>query len=97
VYVFERSGGAWTQQAKLLPDDGATFGLFGGSVAIDGDWAVIGAPGDAGSAYAFERSGTDWTQKATLLAVDRASGDRFGHSVAVAGDTVVVGAPDDGD
>ncbi len=47
AYVFTRDGaGAWSQQIKLLASDGAGGDLFGYSVALDGDTAVIGALGD---------------------------------------------------
>ena len=105
AYVFVRSAdGTWTQQAKLLPDDGAAFDYFGTSVAVSEDTAVIGASNDydrgssSGSAYVFVRSaeGT-WTQQAKLLAEDGATSDRFGTSVAVSGDTAVIGARYDDD
>jgi hypothetical protein len=48
VYVFENSGGSWTQQAKLAADDGDSGDIFGESVAMssDGTTALIGAPDD---------------------------------------------------
>jgi uncharacterized protein (DUF2345 family) len=45
AYVFVRSGTTWSQQAELTASDGASSDLFGGSVAISGLTAVIGAPG----------------------------------------------------
>ncbi|MDC3960908.1 FG-GAP repeat protein [Polyangium jinanense] len=42
AYVFVRSGAVWAQQAKLLPSDGAASDLFGGSVALSGDTALVG-------------------------------------------------------
>ncbi|MBI4661195.1 MAG: tandem-95 repeat protein [Verrucomicrobia bacterium] len=96
VYVFTRSGTAWTQQAKLVASSGATGSVsFGSSVAIASDTAIIGAMADylgKGSAYVFTRSGTTWTQQANLTASDGTSGDNFGRSVALSGETVVVGA-----
>ena len=95
AYVFVRGGVAWSQQAKLTASDRAQFDRFGGSVALSGDTAVIGAPGKAssrGAAYAFVRSGAAWSQHATLTASDGADSDRFGESVAVSGDTAVIGA-----
>ena len=61
AYVFVRAAdGTWSQQAKLTADDGAAYDSFGGSVAVSGDTAVIGAIGDndkgdffSGSAYVF--------------------------------------------
>ena len=59
AYVFVRSGGAWSQQAKLTAADAAAGDLFGWFVSLSGDTAVIGAFGDddagsnSGSAYVF--------------------------------------------
>ncbi len=99
AYVFSRSGTAWTQQAKLVPADAATFDGLGYSVAIDGDTAVVASVSDdvvgtdSGSAYVFTRSGTTWTEQAKLVAGDGAAGDNFGFWLDIDGDTVVVGAP----
>ena len=103
AYVFERVNGAWTQAAKLTADDGAEDDLFGRTVAISGDTAIVGAYQDddlgsnSGSAYVFERIGNEWTQIAKLTALDGAAGDRFGSSVAIDGDTAVIGAHGDDD
>lgn len=100
VYAFERSNGTWDQRATLLPDDGNPGDVFGWSVALDGDAAVVGAPGDdaggtnVGAAYAFERAGGTWHQRATLVPDDAAPGDGVGNFVALDGDTALVGAPD---
>jgi hypothetical protein len=99
VYVFTRTGSTWTQQAQLTAAGGAAADLFGWSVAISGDTAIVGAPYDdvgananQGSAYAFVRTGSAWTQQAQVTAVGGASGDLLGSSVAVSGDTAIVGA-----
>jgi hypothetical protein len=99
AYVFTRSAGTWSQQAKLLASDAATGDNFGWSVAISGETIVVGAyredtsPNtENGAAYVFTRSGVTWTQQAKLLASDRATDDNFGWSVAISGDTIVVGA-----
>jgi len=99
AYVFTRSGSTWTQQAKLTASDAAAEDLFGYSVSVSGDTAVVGASFDddagesSGSAYVFTRSGSTWTQQAKLTASDAATGDYFGRSVSVSDDTAVVGAP----
>ncbi|MEF8839718.1 MAG: FG-GAP repeat protein [Haloarculaceae archaeon] len=60
AYVFSGSGGAWTQQAKIVADDGEDGDGFGSAVAVsnEGSTAIIGASGDedpngedVGSAY----------------------------------------------
>ena len=95
--------GDWAQEAKLLPSDGAAEGLFGCSVSISGDTAVIGAWGDddnggySGSAYVFRYDGTNWVEEAKLLPSDGATYDYFGISVSVSSDTAVIGAYRDDD
>ena len=103
VYVFVRSGGSWSQQAKLTAADGAAYDEFGHDVALDGETALVGAAADdvgstidQGSAYVFVRSGGTWSEQAKLTAADGAANDWLGYSVALDGDAVaVVGAPGD--
>ena len=104
AYVFARNqGGAnmWGQVAKLQAADGEAGDVFGESVAIAGDTAIVGADLEdtgsiyAGAAYVFERNqggANMWGQVAKLQAADSAAGDFFGFSVAIAGDTAIVGA-----
>ena len=99
VYIFVRSGGHWTEQAKLTASDGAAEDRFGYSVAIDGDTVIVGAimndnagGVNAGAAYLFERDGTNWTEHAKFIASGVNGGQQFGVSVAISGDTVIVGA-----
>ena len=90
------------QSQKIIASDAAPDDQFGTSVAISGDYAIAGAPGDddigvdSGSAYIFYRNqgGADnWGQIAKLTASDAAAGDQFGTSVSISGDYAVVGAP----
>jgi hypothetical protein len=103
AHIFKRDGTAWTEQAKITASDGAADDRFGGSVAISGDYAVVGARGDddagsaSGSAHIFKRDGTAWTQEDKITASDGAEGDNFGWSVAISGDYAVVGAYYDDD
>ena len=84
--------------------EGSTTGRgdnFGWSVALDGDYLVVGAPhytttnATPGSAYIFKRDTASgrWTEVKQLSADDGQPGDRFGYAVAISGDKVVVGAP----
>ena len=90
-------------QSKLTAGDGLLGDLFGYSVAVDGNTAVIGAyqdddasnGDDSGSAYVFTKVSGVWKQVAKLTADDGAANDEFGYSVAVDGDTIVVGARQD--
>ncbi len=100
AYVFTCSGTpcTWTQQQELTASDGAGGDVFGYSVAVSGETAIIGAIGNnssRGAAYVFTCSGTPctWTQQQELTASDDAGGDVFGTRVAVSGATAVIGAP----
>ncbi|MGH3450925.1 MAG: FG-GAP repeat protein, partial [Haloechinothrix sp.] len=104
AYIFTRSTDVWTEQAKLVADDGVQGDFFGESVALSvmGDVALVGAPqhdsggnDHQGAAYTFTGSGATWSQQAKLVASDGAAGDRFGQSVALSdeGDAALLGAP----
>lgn len=103
VYIFARTNDAerpWQQVAKLTANDSAFRDFFGRTVAISGNYIVVGAPEDddmgnqSGSAYVFELNTTNstWQQVAKLTAADGDANDNFGTSVAIDADTVVVGA-----
>ena len=60
AFLFTRSGGSWTLQEMLTADDSAVGDLFGQSVALSGNTALVGAilrdsggKADAGAAYVF--------------------------------------------
>jgi hypothetical protein len=97
AYVFARSGGAWTQAAKLGPTDAAPGDKFGISVGVDGPNVVVGASGNgaagsqSGAAYVFNWTGSTWSELVKLIAADGSIYDQFGFSVAISGD-IVVGA-----
>lgn len=94
----------WNQIIKSCASDRAADDNFGYSVAIDGNYAVIGAYWEshdasganmlskAGSAYIFEFNGTTWTQVQKIVAPDRNVEDLFGATVAISGNYIVVGA-----
>ena len=86
-------------EQKVTASDGAVGDLFGISVALSGDTALVGvmsddvgANADQGSAYVFTRSGSICSQQQKLTASDGVAGDQFGYSVALAGDTALVGS-----
>ena len=106
AYIFEQQpDGSWLETAKLTASDGASLDNFGGSVAISGTTALVGAynddddnGNDSGSAYIFkqQQDGT-WLETTKLTASDGASFDYFGRSVAISGTTALVGAYYDND
>jgi len=95
AYIFYRTGTSWNQQAKIVASDAGSGDLFGYSVSISGDYAIVGAykdDDDSGSSYIFVRSGTSWTEKTKLTALDPTSNDMFGVSVSISSDYAIVGA-----
>ncbi len=119
VYVFQRAGSTWSAVATLEGDGteqspAADTGemmerpeAFGAALAVDGDWALIGAPGApadlflgnmfssgnaSGSAYMFEHAGNEWSRADKLTDPDTATSTMFGASVALRGDEAAIGA-----
>ena len=96
AYLFVRTSNVWNQQAKITGKDLTTGDLFGYSVALDGDLAIVGAHGTnqgAGAAFVFARENAIWTQQAKLEVNDPTLGDAFGYSVAIHQQTIIIGAP----
>ncbi|MHC4304010.1 MAG: FG-GAP repeat protein [Planctomycetota bacterium] len=97
AYVFRKESGVWVQEDELVPSDGEVNDGFGSSVAIGGDTAVIGAPGDdeqgigSGSAYLFRRAGSSWVEAAKLLGSNLEAYDGFGWAVGRDEDRALVG------
>lgn len=118
AYLFRRQGASWQVAATLTGDGSETVAGadgaediqrpegFGGAVAIDGDWALVGAPGGvadlffgagfgnepaAGSAYLFHREGDSWN-RVDKLAANGSGGHMFGASVVLHGDEAAIGA-----
>ncbi len=93
------------QVQKIVASDRFTYDNFGSSVAIYGDFAVVGAPLEdqdsngenwisaAGSAYVYEKdTNGDWNQIQKLSASSRNTNNKFGYSVACSEDIIVISA-----
>ena len=102
VYLFDVATG--NQTFKLVPADGAASDRFGWSVAINGNYVVVGAGGNdevglgAGAAYLFDA--TTGQQLAKFVANDTTDGDRFGDGffgVSISGTSVIVSARNNDD
>ena len=102
MYVFQESGGVWTESQELLPTGLSAGDGFGGSVALDGRWLVAGAPnttassqGSAGCAYVYEWNGTAWTEFTKLEASILSTAITSGRRVTIDGNILAIAAPDD--
>ncbi len=99
-YDYSLSSSSW-QPDGVAAAAGTVIGdRFGAAVALDGQRAVIGAPGrdevfkvDTGIAYLFNRVGTSDWQESAILSPSPAARLRFGAAVAIEGTAIVVGAP----
>lgn len=103
AYVFRQIGGVWTEEQRLTASDGDFGDLFGWSVSVSGDVALIGARADdpggslSGSVYVFRRSGGNWIEEQKLIASDGEGSDNFGGSVSISGEIALMGASGDDD
>jgi hypothetical protein len=95
---------AFANETNMQPVERKPIGAypgswFGYSVALYGDYAIVGAPQDTvkgvitGAAYIFHKINGSWTQTAKLFAPNGVLGDNFGHSVDIYEDVVAIGAP----
>ena len=89
---------------KIVAADAKDGDKFGSAVAMDGDWAICGAPDrdpggfivDSGTAYVFHRVGPDWIQQQKLTPGGLVTFEHLGAAVAISGDTILIGAPGHG-
>ena len=100
AYVYAETPTGWVEEARLLPSDTRSGDQFGRSVAIEGDFAFVGADNALatggfvnGAVYVFERQGGTWPEVARIEPADGAFGDGFAGSLAVSNGSLIVGAP----
>jgi FG-GAP repeat len=99
TYIYTFSGGAWTQQARLVADDRVASDELGQSVSLEGDVLLVGsgiadaqAITNSGAAYIFQRTGTTWSQTSKLISPNIRTQEHFGDSVSLRAGEAVIGA-----
>jgi len=105
AYLFKNDGNDTLSQISLLAlPDGSEGDGFGESVALDGNYTLVGAPGrdgaaeDAGAAYLFKNDGNDtMVQVAELILSDAGRFDLSAGSVALEGSRMLIGSSRKGD
>ncbi|MCB0494553.1 MAG: T9SS type A sorting domain-containing protein [Cyclobacteriaceae bacterium] len=101
AYIYHFESGDWVEQAYLLPDTANDNEFFGISVALSGDFAMVGANGNdeigtnSGIAYVYKRSGDSWSLYQSLTPESLKSFDEFGISIDISNNVAVVGAYSD--
>jgi len=105
AYVFERSGEAWTQTARLMPPNEVMSGprkrAFAATVAIDGNTIAVNVtdppftfdPGK-GAVVLFSEGSDGWSSTHVIAPEDRSNGDGFGEAIAVRESDLFISAPD---
>ncbi|HWA71940.1 MAG TPA: hypothetical protein VG937_06400 [Polyangiaceae bacterium] len=103
AFIFARFGTAWRREAELSVSDDPAYQSFGSSVALNGDRALVGRPGQElafgaqtspGSVHLFERSApANWVYRKEFSAADGADFDTFGASLAMEGEIAWIGSP----
>lgn len=102
VYVYTRSGSAWSEPVYIKASNAESYDNFGTTVALsaDGNTLAVGAvledsagtdPADnsansAGAVYVFTRAADTWSQAAYLKASNAAASDNFGATLALSPD-----------
>ncbi len=105
AYLFEKSSDDWSGSEEAYKTTAPVYlnsksNLYGYSVAMDGDYAVVGAYGynsNTGNAYVLHKNGSEWEQVAVLKASDGDADYFFGYSVSISGSTIVIGCYGDDD
>lgn len=100
AYVFVLQDGSWHQEAELVASDTSPYDMFGASVALFDDIALVGAwghdggGGNSGKVYVYERTGAVWQETGAILPDDPSAASQFGSAVALVGlgTVAVVGA-----
>jgi len=103
AWVFNRSGGVWSQEGNKLVGSGAIGSANRGiSVALssDGNTGILGGTGDngfVGAAWVFTRLGNSWSQQGSKLVGSGGIGKTNQGSVALSsdGNTAIIGGVGD--
>lgn len=87
--IAYRYDGSLTELGVISIPTVQSFDQFGAAVAINGPFAVIGAPATqrAGYAQVYRWNGSDWLADGLPLSD---GSTRFGHAVAIAGDRLAI-------
>jgi streptogramin lyase len=106
AYIFTNNSGTWQETQKIEASDRNDEVYYGASVAISGDFAIVGAYYDSyddnnnyieysGSAYVYKNNNGTWQETQKLVPNDRDESDYFGFSIAMSGDYAIFGQPDE--
>lgn len=94
VYFYTYQDAAWQETTRWATNNtsAAISDLYGWSVDVDGNTAVVGAP-LADKVYVYQLQDGVWRQSSLLSNSDGERGNQFGFAVAVNDNYIAVGAP----
>ncbi len=93
AYIYEYNGMDWAE-TKIVGSDTTDDDNYGVSVAMDGNFVVVGSPRDnnidldVGSIYVYEYNGTDWVET-KIVPSDAEQDDFFGFNIDINGTSIV--------
>ncbi|MBC8172524.1 MAG: FG-GAP repeat protein [Chitinophagales bacterium] len=100
--IYQYNDGGWVLMQKLTDANGGPNDLFGCSVSISGNFAIVGAywddagtNADQGSVSVYQYDGSSWVLTEKLIDGTGAAGDFFGISVSISGNYLIVGSSGD--
>ena len=96
VWVFTRSGSAWSQTQVINGPVGKN-GQYGGTLALGGDTAFVTANSETvgvnewqGAVHVLKRSAGTWTETQLLTLDGGVAGEEFGYGTALSGSALLV-------
>jgi len=97
--MYRRSGNVW-YRSYIHPQEAPDNAAFGSSVAMSGEYAIVGAPREdfsstmdsSGAAYIYKLNVNTW-QLDRKISFSGQAGARFGASVGISGNFAIVGVP----
>ena len=100
--ICSQVNGKWVLDGELSAGNRHSGDELGAAVAIEGDTAMIGAPGaftaaggtSAGEVYVMNRKAETWELLQRITGGTTPTGERFGEAIDLDGDTVMIGAPE---
>lgn len=100
AYIFSRNeNGEWKEVMSIIPNDRKDRDLFGNSVSISGNYAIVGSPmgntnkGDVGTIYVYWKNPQGkWMQSQKLSAADERPFSNFGGAIAIHKGFIITGA-----
>ena len=99
VFLFEWDGVKWLRDQELVASDASAWDVFGSSLAMDGNFLLVGAPGvdgpngfSHGAVYVFEEIAGTWTELGRFMRTSPGAEISFGTSVGFDDGVAVVGS-----